>query len=158
MLRLCELRLASGCASGHRVEQLAQIAVAQAGMPSRHVQRNEAPIEQPGRYRADSETIPSAKIRIDCPRSQHCLPFLDLNAWDLQDQLICQLTMRPFSIALLTAMGLLAAIPAVDAKTTRSFSGSSPAEVEKNARKAGFSYPDGDMNCSSRCSQRWAKD
>jgi len=66
--------------------------------------------------------------------------------------------MRAFSIALVTAAGLLAATIAVEAKTTRSFSGSSPAEVEKNARKAGFTYPDGDMNCSSRCSQRWAKD
>ncbi|KZR91177.1 hypothetical protein [Synechococcus sp. MIT S9508] len=66
--------------------------------------------------------------------------------------------MRSISIALVTATGLLAASIAVEAKTTRSFSGSSPAEVEKNARKAGFSYPDGDMNCSSRCSQRWAKD
>ena len=66
--------------------------------------------------------------------------------------------MRAFSIALVTAAGLLAATIAVEAKTTRSFSGSSPAEVEKNARKAGFSYPDGDMSCSSRCSQRWAKD
>ena len=66
--------------------------------------------------------------------------------------------MRTFSIALITAAGFLTAIPAVEAKTTRTFSGSSPAEVEKNARKAGFSYPDGDMNCSSRCNQRWAKD
>tara|TARA_B100000459_G_C8490225_1_gene162642 strand:- start:414 stop:614 length:201 start_codon:yes stop_codon:yes gene_type:complete len=66
--------------------------------------------------------------------------------------------MRAFSIALVTATGLLATTIAVEAKTTRNFSGSSPAEVEKNARKAGFSYPDGDMNCSSRCSQRWAKD
>ncbi len=66
--------------------------------------------------------------------------------------------MRSFSIVLLTAAGLLTATIDVEAKTTRSFSGSSPAEVEKNARKAGYSYPDGDMNCSSRCSQRWAKD
>lgn len=66
--------------------------------------------------------------------------------------------MRAFSIALLTATGLLAATIPVEAKTTRSFSGSSPAEVEKNARKAGYNYPDGDMNCSSRCNQRWAKD
>ena len=66
--------------------------------------------------------------------------------------------MRAFSIALVTATGLLATTIAVEAKTTRSFSGSSPAEVEKNARKAGYSYPDGDMNCSSRCSQRWAKE
>ncbi len=53
--------------------------------------------------------------------------------------------MRAFSIA-------------VEAKTTRSFSGSSPAKVQKIDRKAGYSYPDGDMNCSSRCNQRWAKD
>ena len=66
--------------------------------------------------------------------------------------------MRAFSIALATATGLLATNIAVEAKTTRNFSGSSPAEVEKNARKAGYSYPDGDMNCSSRCNQRWAKD
>jgi len=66
--------------------------------------------------------------------------------------------MRAFSIALVTATGLLAATFSVEAKTTRNFSGSSPAEVEKNARKAGYSYPDGDMNCSSRCNQRWAKD
>ncbi len=37
-------------------------------------------------------------------------------------------------------------------------SGSNPGEVEKNARKAGYSYPEGAMNCSSRCEQRWAKD
>ena len=66
--------------------------------------------------------------------------------------------MRAFSIAMVTTTGLLATTIAVEAKTTRNFSGSSPAEVEKNARKAGFSYPDGDMNCSSRCNQRWAKD
>ena len=66
--------------------------------------------------------------------------------------------MRALCIALITATGLVAAPLTVEAKTTRSFSGSSPAEVEKNARKAGFSYPDGDMNCSGRCSQRWAKD
>ena len=66
--------------------------------------------------------------------------------------------MRSICIGLITAVGLVAAPWNVEAKTTRSFSGSSPAEVEKNARKAGFSYPDGDMDCSSRCSQRWAKD
>ncbi|EHA63273.1 hypothetical protein [Synechococcus sp. WH 8016] len=44
------------------------------------------------------------------------------------------------------------------AKSTRSFSGSNPAEVEKNARKAGFDYPDGEMKCSNRCNQRWAKE
>ena len=46
----------------------------------------------------------------------------------------------------------------VEAKSTRSFSGSNPAEVEKNAKKAGFDYPDGEMKCSSRCNQRWAKE
>jgi len=44
------------------------------------------------------------------------------------------------------------------AKSTRSLRGSNPAEVEKNARKAGFDYPDGEMNCSNRCNQRWAKE
>jgi hypothetical protein len=44
------------------------------------------------------------------------------------------------------------------AKSTRNFSGSNPAEVEKNARRAGFDYPDAEMKCSSRCNQRWAKD
>lgn len=44
------------------------------------------------------------------------------------------------------------------AKTTRSFSGSNPGEVQKNAHQAGFDYPDGEMKCSSRCEQRWAKD
>ncbi len=66
--------------------------------------------------------------------------------------------MRSIVITQFTAIGLLTASMAVEAKTTRSFSGSSPAEVEKNARKAGYSYPEGDMNCSSRCNQRWAKD
>ncbi|HJN34870.1 MAG TPA: hypothetical protein QF700_12250 [Prochlorococcus sp.] len=48
-------------------------------------------------------------------------------------------------------------IPA-EAKTTRTFSGSNPAEVEKNARKAGYSYPESEMKCSPRCNQRWAQD
>ncbi len=39
--------------------------------------------------------------------------------------------MRAFSIALVTATGLLATTIAVEAKTTRNFSGSSPAEVEQ---------------------------
>jgi len=46
----------------------------------------------------------------------------------------------------------------VEAKTTRTFSGSNPGEVEKNARQAGYDYPDGEMKCSSRCNQRWGKD
>ena len=49
-------------------------------------------------------------------------------------------------------------LTAVEAKSTRTFSGSNPAEVEKNAKKAGFDYPDGEMKCSSRCNQRWAKE
>ena len=45
--------------------------------------------------------------------------------------------MRTISIALITAAGVLTAILAVAAKTSRTFGGSSPAEVEKNVRKAG---------------------
>ena len=59
----------------------------------------------------------------------------------------------------LILLALLLSIPtSTEAKTTRTFSGSNPGEVEKNARKAGFSYPDGEMQCSSRCTQRWAKE
>ncbi|QNI59058.1 hypothetical protein SynBIOSU31_02192 [Synechococcus sp. BIOS-U3-1] len=86
------------------------------------------------------------------------MPFLDLIAWYFEDQRFNTSIMRSFSFALVAATGLLTATIDVEAKTTRSFSGSSPAEVEKNARKAGYNYPDGDMNCSSRCNQRWAKD
>jgi hypothetical protein len=43
-------------------------------------------------------------------------------------------------------------------QSTRTFTGSNPGEVEQTARKAGYSYPEGAMNCSSRCEQRWAKD
>ena len=57
----------------------------------------------------------------------------------------------------LLLLGTLA-LPAAQAKTTRTFTGSNPGEVEKNARKAGYSYPEGAMECSSRCQQRWAKD
>lgn len=53
---------------------------------------------------------------------------------------------------------LLLGSPDALAKSTRTFTGSNPGEVEKNARKAGYSYPEGAMNCSSRCEQRWAKD
>ena len=54
---------------------------------------------------------------------------------------------------------LLVGLPlAAEAKSTRSFSGDNPAEVEKNARNAGFDYPDGKMECSSRCTQRWGRD
>ena len=59
----------------------------------------------------------------------------------------------------LSAAGLMMMLPmAVEAKTTRTFSGSNRAEVVKNARNAGYSYPEGAMKCSPRCSQRWAKD
>jgi len=66
--------------------------------------------------------------------------------------------MRALSLSLITATGLLLAAAPSDAKTTRTFSGSNAGEVEKNARKAGYSYPEGEMECSSRCTQRWAKD
>ena len=55
------------------------------------------------------------------------------------------------------ALTLVLVVPA-GAKTTRTFSGSNPGEVEKNARKAGYDYPDGELKCSGRCNQRWAKD
>ena len=58
------------------------------------------------------------------------------------------------SVALLLFFGASVA----EAKSTRSFSGANPAEVEKNARNAGFEYPDGKMECSSRCTQRWGRD
>ena len=63
----------------------------------------------------------------------------------------------PLSLGLSAALLVLEA-PEALAKTTRTFSGSNPGEVQKNARKAGYSYPEGAMNCSSRCEQRWAKD
>ena len=60
------------------------------------------------------------------------------------------------------ALFLAAAMPfssaPAEAKTTRTFSGSNPAEVEKNARRAGYTYPEGEMQCSGRCNQRWAKE
>ena len=63
------------------------------------------------------------------------------------------------TLSLAISVGVVSALVSpVEAKTTRSFSGSNPAEVEKNARRAGFDYPDGEMKCSSRCNQRWAKD
>ena len=58
------------------------------------------------------------------------------------------------SMALLLLFGASVA----EEKSTRSFSGANPAEVEKNARNAGFEYPDGKMECSSRCTQRWGRD
>ena len=64
-----------------------------------------------------------------------------------------------FRIFILFALALGSiSFTSVEAKSTRSFSGSNPAEVEKNAKKAGFDYPDGEMKCSSRCNQRWAKE
>ena len=57
-----------------------------------------------------------------------------------------------------TALLLLSVQIPAEAKTTRTFSGSNPAEVEKNARKAGYSYPESEMKCSPRCNQRWAQD
>ena len=64
-----------------------------------------------------------------------------------------------FQIFILFALALSSiSFASVEAKSTRSFSGSNPAEVEKNAKKAGFDYPDGEMKCSSRCNQRWAKE
>jgi len=33
-----------------------------------------------------------------------------------------------------------------------------PSWEQQTARKAGFSYPEGEMTCSSRCEQRWAKE
>ena len=62
---------------------------------------------------------------------------------------------QAFALASVASSVLL--VP-VEARTTRTFSGSNPAEVEKNARRAGFDYPDGEMKCSSRCNQRWAKE
>ncbi len=67
-------------------------------------------------------------------------------------------TMRCLTLALIATAGILGTVSPAEARNTRTFNGSNPAEVEKNARQAGYSYPDGDMNCSSRCSQRWAKD
>ena len=66
--------------------------------------------------------------------------------------------MRALTFTLLVAAGLLLSAAPADAKTTRTFSGSNPGEVEKNARQAGYNYPEGEMQCSSRCTQRWGKD
>ncbi|MBV2351015.1 hypothetical protein KUL97_04745 [Synechococcus sp. HK05] len=65
---------------------------------------------------------------------------------------------RIYLVTTLTGALLLLMPLAAEAKTTRTFSGSNPGEVEKNARKAGFNYPEGEMKCSSRCEQRWAKE
>jgi hypothetical protein len=69
-----------------------------------------------------------------------------------------QLMRRIHLVTTLTGALLLLLPLAAEAKTTRTFSGSNPGEVEKNARKAGFNYPEGEMQCSSRCEQRWAKE
>ena len=69
-----------------------------------------------------------------------------------------QLMRRIYLVTTLTGALLLMLPLAAEAKTTRTFSGSNPGEVEKNARKAGFNYPEGEMKCSSRCEQRWAKE
>jgi hypothetical protein len=69
-----------------------------------------------------------------------------------------QLMRRIHLVTTLTGALLLLLPLATEAKTTRTFSGSNPGEVEKNARKAGFNYPEGEMQCSSRCEQRWAKE
>ena len=67
--------------------------------------------------------------------------------------------MRWFRLITTLTGALVLLLPlSTEAKTTRTFSGSNPGEVEKNARKAGFSYPEGEMTCSSRCEQRWAKE
>ena len=69
-----------------------------------------------------------------------------------------QLMRRIHLVTTLNGALLLLMPLAAEAKTTRTFSGSNPGEVEKNARKAGFNYPEGEMQCSSRCEQRWAKE
>ena len=67
--------------------------------------------------------------------------------------------MRWFRLITTLTGALVLLLPlAAEAKTTRTFSGSNPGEVEKNALKAGFNYPEGEMTCSSRCEQRWAKE
>ena len=65
---------------------------------------------------------------------------------------------RGFQVLALASIASSVLLTPVEAKTTRTFSGSNPAEVEKNARRAGFEYPDGEMKCTSRCNQRWAKE
>ena len=66
--------------------------------------------------------------------------------------------LRGFQALALASIARSVLLTPVEAKTTRTFSGSNPAEVEKNARRAGFEYPDGEMKCTSRCNQRWAKE
>ncbi len=63
----------------------------------------------------------------------------------------------PAALGLAAVWASVLVVP-VQAKTTRTFSGSNPGEVEKKARQAGYDYPDGEMSCSARCNQRWARD
>jgi len=58
--------------------------------------------------------------------------------------------MRMITITATALLLLSVQIPA-QAKTTRTFSGSKRAEVEKNAPKAGYSYPESEITCSDRC-------
>lgn len=58
----------------------------------------------------------------------------------------------------LLALGSVLLPVGAEAKVTRVFSGKSPAEVKENAKEAGYDYPDGEMECSFRCNQRWAKE
>ncbi len=53
----------------------------------------------------------------------------------------------------------LAATSGVYADTFREFQGRGPAEIQKKAYKAGFQYPDGEVECQSNgyCYQRWGK-
>ena len=62
------------------------------------------------------------------------------------------------SVFCLLALALALLPMSAEAKTTRVFSGKSPAEVKENAKEAGYDYPDGEMECSFRCHQRWAKE
>ena len=70
---------------------------------------------------------------------------------------LCRIARGACLLALSAVLGGLM-VTSAEARTTRTFSGSNPGEVEKNARRAGFDYPDGEMQCSSRCTQRWAKE
>ena len=63
------------------------VVVSPAERPSQREQRSEAPTKQLGPYRADSEVIPFLKPGIEIALSHDCLPFLDLNAMEPEDQL-----------------------------------------------------------------------
>ena len=67
--------------------------------------------------------------------------------------------MKNICRASMTALLLLGA-SVVEAKSSRSFSGTNPAEVKNNARNAGFEYPDGKMESppSPRCTHRRGRD